>query len=71
MIDITNFSGNLLLYGFTPIALVSYWALIGSGLIFILILFRIFSEEKFLSENLEGYNEYLQKTKYRLIPGVW
>ena len=65
------YSGNLLMYGFTPLALGSYWALIGSGLIFILILFRIFSEEKFLCENLEGYKEYLQKTRYRLIPGVW
>jgi protein-S-isoprenylcysteine O-methyltransferase Ste14 len=71
MIDITNFSGNLLLYGFTTIALVSCWALIGSGLIFILILFRIFIEEKYLSENLEGYKEYLRKTRYILVPGIW
>jgi protein-S-isoprenylcysteine O-methyltransferase Ste14 len=65
------YSGTLLMYGFTPLALGSYWALIGSGLIFILILFRIFSEEKFLCENLMGYKEYVQKTRYRLIPGVW
>jgi protein-S-isoprenylcysteine O-methyltransferase Ste14 len=65
------YSGNLLMYGFTPIALGSWWAMIGSGLIFILLLFRIFSEEKFLSENLEGYKEYKLKTIYRLIPGIW
>jgi len=28
-------------------------------------------EEKFLSENLEGYKEYCEKTTYRLIPGLW
>ena len=65
------YSGNLLMYGFTPLALGSWWALTGSGLIFILILFRILSEEKFLIENLEGYREYKNKTIYRLIPGIW
>jgi protein-S-isoprenylcysteine O-methyltransferase Ste14 len=65
------YSGNLLMYGFTPLALGSYWALIGSSIIIILIIFRIFSEEKFLLENLEGYKEYLLKTRYRLIPGIW
>jgi protein-S-isoprenylcysteine O-methyltransferase Ste14 len=65
------YSGNLLMYGFTPVALGSWWALIGSVLITVLILFRILSEEKFLSENLEGYTEYQHKTIYRLIPGIW
>jgi protein-S-isoprenylcysteine O-methyltransferase Ste14 len=40
-------------------------------LIIVLILFRILSEENFLSENLEGYKEYKNKTIYRLIPGIW
>lgn len=65
------YSGSLLMYLFTPVALGSYWGLIGSGLIFILIIFRIFSEEKYLAENLKGYKEYLLKIKYRLIPGIW
>ncbi len=65
------YSGNLLMYIFTPLALGSYWALIGSALIIFLILFRINSEEKYLSENLEGYKEYMMKTKYRLIPRIW
>ena len=63
--------GNLLMYGFTPIALGSFWALIGSVFLLILILFRILSEEKFLIENLEGYKDYIHKTRYRLIPGIW
>lgn len=65
------YSGNILMYGFTPLALGSYWGLIGSVLIFFLLVLRIISEEKFLSENLEGYREYLEKTRYRLIPGIW
>lgn len=65
------YSGQLLMYGFTPLALGSWWALIGSGLIYILIFFRIRSEGKFLIDNLEGYKEYIQKVRYRLIPGIW
>jgi protein-S-isoprenylcysteine O-methyltransferase Ste14 len=32
---------------------------------------RIFGEEKVLIEELEGYEEYKKKVKYRLIPHVW
>ena len=32
---------------------------------------RIKNEEKVLTEGLEGYSEYKQKVKYRLIPFVW
>ena len=36
-----------------------------------LIIKRIKNEEKFLEKNLQGYTEYKQKVKYRLIPFVW
>ncbi len=32
---------------------------------------RIKGEEKFLAEELEGYKEYKNKVRYRLIPFVW
>jgi protein-S-isoprenylcysteine O-methyltransferase Ste14 len=32
---------------------------------------RIFVEEKLLARDLEGYKEYLQKVRYRLVPRVW
>ena len=37
----------------------------------LLIVIRIKDEEKILSEQLEGYNEYKQKVKYRIIPLIW
>jgi protein-S-isoprenylcysteine O-methyltransferase Ste14 len=42
-------------------------ALIGT----ILIAFRIVGEEKMLVEELEGYEDYRKRVKYRLIPLVW
>ena len=36
-----------------------------------LIVIRIRSEEKVLEEGLEGYKEYKQKVKYRVLPFIW
>ena len=36
-----------------------------------LLVVRIFGEEKLLASDLDGYKEYLQKVRYRLVPHVW
>jgi protein-S-isoprenylcysteine O-methyltransferase Ste14 len=36
-----------------------------------LLILGIFGEEKLLARDLEGYKEYLQKVRYRLVPHVW
>ena len=42
------------------------------GLLLIgLIVARIFLEESFLRRELPGYDAYMQKVRYRLIPYVW
>jgi protein-S-isoprenylcysteine O-methyltransferase Ste14 len=65
------YSGVLLLYIFTPLALGSYWAVIPAMFTIPVIVARILNEEEVLSRDLEGYEEYMQKTRYRLIPGIW
>ena len=61
----------LMIIGFTPLCLGSYWGMIMMvPLLFVLVL-RILNEEKMLAEALPGYRKYLEKTKYRLIPNVW
>jgi protein-S-isoprenylcysteine O-methyltransferase Ste14 len=35
-----------------------------------LLVVRIFGEKKLLARDLEGYEEYLQKVRYRLAPHV-
>ena len=61
----------LLLYGFSPLALGSYWMLLGNVSLILVIVFRILNEEKVLKKELAGYEEYMQNVKYRLIPGLW
>lgn len=65
------YSGTILMFLSTPIALGSFWALIPSLLIPILIVYRILNEEKILLKELSGYKEYCRKTHYRLLPFIW
>lgn len=37
----------------------------------VIIIARLKAEEELLSKELDGYTEYMQKVKYRLIPFVW
>lgn len=52
-------------------ALGSYWELILAVLAILGLVWRLFDEEKFLTENLPGYNEYCAKVRWHLIPGVF
>jgi len=65
------YSSMIIFYLFTPLALRSYWAIIPTLFIIPVLIFRIIDEEKELIDNLQGYRQYLQKVKYRLIPGIW
>lgn len=65
------YSVTLLLFLSMPLVLGSVY----SFLIFLaypfIIAKRIKDEEKFLEKELDGYREYKQKVKYRLIPFIW
>lgn len=55
----------------TPIALGSYVAFPIFLLWIPLIIMRILNEEEVLKHELKGYEEYCNKTKYRLVPFIW
>jgi protein-S-isoprenylcysteine O-methyltransferase Ste14 len=65
------YTGIIIMYIPTSIALGSYWGLISMATIPIAMVLRLLNEEKVLSKELPGYKDYCQKTKYRLIPFVW
>lgn len=54
-----------------PLALGALLALPSGIIAIILMAIRAYYEEKTLIEDLEGYKEYTQKVRYRLIPKVW
>jgi protein-S-isoprenylcysteine O-methyltransferase Ste14 len=49
----------------------SLWALIPVGLAMGPMVVRTALEDRALHEELEGYKEYAQNVRYRLLPGVW
>jgi len=55
----------------SPLALGSYWAMLPSVLFIALLAARAKNEEELLQKELKGYTGYMQKTRYRLFPGVW
>ncbi len=65
------YAGALLLLVFTPIALGSWVAVPFAIPLILVIVARLFDEEKFLRANLSGYEEYCHKVHYHLIPHFW
>lgn len=61
----------VLMYTITPIVLGSWWALIPATSVIPVLIFRILDEEKVLIQDLEGYIQYCQKVRYRILPGIW
>ena len=62
---------TLLLFLSMPIVLGSVYALLIFFAYPFIIAKRIKGEEEFLERELDGYTEYKQKVKYRLIPFIW
>lgn len=65
------YTGTLVMGFATPLVLGSYCALLLLPPGWALLVVRILAEERFLSRELRGYAEYMSRTPYRLIPGVW
>ena len=61
----------LLMYGFSPLALGSFWAMLVVALLPPVLVARIVNEEKVLLRDLDGYADYRKAVRYRLVPGLW
>lgn len=62
---------NALLLTGIPLALGSFWGLMFLIPGILLFALRIQDEEKFLAAELDGYRDYMQKVRYRMLPGIW
>ena len=54
-----------------PILLGSLWALIPCGLVAVITVIRTALEDRTLQAELDGYREYAQQVRCRLLPGIW
>jgi protein-S-isoprenylcysteine O-methyltransferase Ste14 len=66
-----GYIGYTLAWIATALALGSLWSLIPAILIGITIIIRTALEDKTLLEKLDGYREYANQVRFRLLPGIW
>ena len=66
-----GYAGMIPLMAFSGLALGS-WLSFAFGVVYGALIFRrVLFEDAFLQANLTGYREYVQRVRYRLVPGVW
>ena len=65
------YAGGILVIIGMPLWLESYAATLLSSVPIATVLLRIVFEENFLRRELEGYDEYTAKVRYRLLPIFW
>jgi protein-S-isoprenylcysteine O-methyltransferase Ste14 len=63
-------SALIMLFGL-ELSLGSWWGLLTLIPFTFAIILRLLDEEKYLSKNLRGYDEYCGKVRFRLIPFIW
>ncbi len=61
----------IILYLFSPLVLGSFYGLIPMALLPVILAYRIKNEEEVLLRGLKGYEEYMRRVKFRLLPHVW
>ena len=65
------YAGGILLLVGMPLWLESYAAVLLASVPIGAIAVRILDDERFLKRALRGYDTYMKKIKYRLIPFIW
>ncbi len=66
-----GYLAGIVLFLASPLALGSLWAALPAFLLAVLFLRRTRLEDRVLARELEGYTEYAQQVRYRLVPRVW
>ena len=63
--------GVIVVFNSIAVALGSLWSLIPIAVLTLLILIRTYLEDKTLHEELQGYNSYAERVRYKIFPGIW
>lgn len=66
-----GYAGGVLTWLALPFYFGSVWVVIPAALTLVALIVRTALEDRTLQEELPGYVEYAQRTRFRLLPGVW
>ena len=65
------YTGTILMCLAMPLVMGSWWAFLVMVPYVIAIVIRIKDDETLLTKELEGYQEYKEKVRWKLIPYIW
>ena len=65
------YTATILMFLAMPLVMGSWWAFLVMVPYVLAIVIRIKDEETLLTKELEGYQEYKEKVRWRLIPYIW
>ncbi len=71
MIRHPMYTASIIIFIFSPVVLGSYYGVVPMLLYPCILIVRIFNEEEVLKRDLKGYDDYMKRIKYRLIPYIW
>jgi protein-S-isoprenylcysteine O-methyltransferase Ste14 len=63
--------GVILMFVAVPLVLGSVWAFAPVVAMMLLLMVRTVLEERLLRRDLTGYQQYLNQTRWRIVPGIW
>jgi protein-S-isoprenylcysteine O-methyltransferase Ste14 len=63
--------GVVLMFMAVPLVLGSAWTFTPVVAMTLLLIIRTVLEERLLRRDLPGYEEYMARTRRRLLPGIW
>ena len=66
-----GYTGIIFMEAGIAVVLGSLWALIPAGLVTLILLIRTVLEDRALRAELPGYDQYVRRVRYRLLPGIW
>jgi protein-S-isoprenylcysteine O-methyltransferase Ste14 len=66
-----GYAGSVLGALGVPLMLGSWWTFVPTGAVILLFIIRTALEDQTLRKELEGYEAYAQRTRFRLLPGIW
>jgi protein-S-isoprenylcysteine O-methyltransferase Ste14 len=66
-----GYAGTLVFCLCSPLALGSWGSMAPMAILLFLLLRRTALEDRFLRQHLDGYEQYAQRVRFRLLPGMW
>jgi protein-S-isoprenylcysteine O-methyltransferase Ste14 len=66
-----GYVSGMLVFAGTALSLGSLWALVPAALASIVLVVRTAREDRLLRARLPGYQDYVGRVRWRLVPGLW